>query len=145
MIEGVLVHPLKIIADQRGAVMHMLKKTDPHFEEFGEIYFSVVQPGAVKGWNKHKKMVLNLAAVSGNIKLVIFDAREGSSTKGEISELIIGEDNYCLVKIPPGLWVGFKATGKTPAILANCASLPHDPQEKEHLDILSERIPYKWE
>ena len=144
MIDGVGIYPLKQIPDERGKVMHMLKATDPHFERFGEIYFSTVYPGVVKGWHLHSRMTIHYAVVSGTIKLVLYDDRLGSSTRGKIEEFFVGESNYCLVKVPPGIWNGFKGAGTTPAIVANCATIPHDPNEIERLDPLTGKIPYDW-
>lgn len=144
MINGVLVKPLSQITDERGKVMHMLRTDEPHFEQFGEIYFSVVYPGVVKGWHLHKEMTLNYAVISGMIKLVLYDLREDSPTKGEIQEFFIGEDNYVLVKIPPKIWNGFKGIGAKLAILANCATIPHRPDEIERLDPVNNDIPYDW-
>ncbi len=142
MIEGVRIHPLKQFHDERGKVMHMLRCDDQHFERFGEIYFSTVYPGIVKGWHLHKAMTLNYACIVGMIKLVLYD-----SGSGELQELFIGEDNYCLVRVPPGIWNGFKGIGVAPAIVANCATLPHDPDEivREH-PFRSLRFPiaYDW-
>jgi len=145
MIQDVLIKPLKQVPDERGRIMHMLRADAPHFEKFGEIYFSVVYPGIIKGWHLHKRMTLNYAVVSGMIKLVLYDAREDSLSKGEIQELFIGEDNYVLVKIPPGIWNGFKGIGVKPAIVANCATIPHDPEEIVRLDPFTKEIPYDWE
>jgi dTDP-4-dehydrorhamnose 3,5-epimerase len=144
MIDGVRVIPLRQIPDERGKVMHMLRADDPHFEGFGEIYFSVVYPSVVKGWHRHTRMVLNYAVVAGVIKLVLYDDREGSPTNGEVQELFIGEDNYCLVRIPTLVWNGFKGIGTRRAIVANCATIPHDPGEIERLDPRSDRVPYDW-
>ncbi|MEK6979624.1 MAG: dTDP-4-dehydrorhamnose 3,5-epimerase family protein [Candidatus Micrarchaeota archaeon] len=144
MIDGVKIILLKQIPDERGKIMHMLRCDDPHFEKFGEIYFSVVYPNVVKGWHIHKKMTLNYAVVSGTIKLVLYDDREGSKTKGELMELNIGDGNYCLVKIPPMVWNGFKGTGTNPAIVANCATEPHDPDEIERMDPFKNHILYDW-
>ena len=144
MIEGVKIVNLKQIPDDRGKIMHMLRCDDGHFEKFGEIYFSVVYPGVIKGWHLHKKMILNYAVPVGMIKLVLYDERNNSSTKGKLLELFIGEDNYCLVQIPSGVWNGFKGVGTTPALVANCATIPHDPGEIVRLDPLSDKIPYDW-
>lgn len=145
MIDGVLIHPLKQIPDERGKILHMLKATDPHFEKFGEIYFSQVFPGVVKGWHRHSRMTLHYAVVAGAIKLVLYDDRPGSRSQSEIQEIFLGEGNYCLVKIPPMVWNGFKGIGTEPALVANCATLPHDPVEIERLDPFSNRIPYRWD
>jgi len=144
MIEGVMTYPLRQISDERGKIMHMLRSTDPHFERFGEIYFSMVYPGVIKGWHLHTKMALNYAVIVGMIKLVLYDDRESSATRGEIQEMFLGEANYMLVRIPPMVWNGFKGIGVTPAIVANCATLPHDPHEIVRKDPLSPDIPYDW-
>ena len=144
MIQGVSIRPLKQIPDERGKVMQMLRRDDPWFEKFGEIYFSMVYPGVVKGWHLHKIMTLNYAVVLGVIKLVLYDDREGSPTRGEIQEIFTGEDAYALITIPPNVWNGFKGTGIKPAIVANCATTPHDPSEIVRLDPSSKKIPYDW-
>ena len=144
MIDGVLIHPLKQIPDERGKIMQMLRATDPHFERFGEIYFSVVNPGVVKGWHLHSEMTLNYAVVVGTIKLALYDDRDGSATRGRIQEIFIGESHYALVKVPPGVWNGFKGVSTEPSIVANCATHPHDPQEIRRMDPFSDRIPYDW-
>lgn len=144
MINGVKIVPLRQIPDERGKIMHMLRCDDPHFEHFGEIYFSVVNPGVVKGWHLHKQMTLNYAVIVGMIKLVLYDDRENSNTKGEIMELFVGQDNYQLVIIPPMVWNGFKGVGTEPAIVANCSTLPHQSDEIVRRDPFSTDIPYEW-
>ena len=145
MIDGVQIIPKKQILDERGKIMHMLRSDDKEFEKFGEIYFSVIYPGAIKAWHNHKKMVLNYVVVSGKIKLVLYDQRQGSKTKGEIQEIYLGEDNYQLVKVPPGVVNGFKGIGNEKAIVANCASISHDPKEIERIDPFTKSIPYNWD
>jgi len=144
MIAGVVVKPLTRIPDERGCIMHMLRADDPEFERFGEIYFSTVYPGVVKGWHRHREMILNYAVVRGSIKLVLYDDREGSASHGGVQEIFLGDENYCLVKIPPLVWNGFRGLGMRVAIVANCASLPHRADEIERLDPLTDGIPYDW-
>jgi dTDP-4-dehydrorhamnose 3,5-epimerase len=144
MIDGVIITTLKQIIDERGKVMHMLRNDAPHFQGFGEIYFSCVQPGAIKAWHIHSEMTLNYAVPHGNIKFVLYDDREGSPTKGELQELFIGPDNYCLVTVPPMVWNGFKGLGSEAAVVANCASIPHKATEIDRLDPFSPKIPYDW-
>ena len=101
MIEGIVITPLKQVPDERGKIMHMLRKDAPGFQGFGEIYFSCVYPGAIKAWHLHKRMQLNYAVMHGNIKFVLYDNRPASSTRGEVQEIFLGPDNYCLVTVPP--------------------------------------------
>lgn len=144
MIDGVKIFPLKRIQDERGMVMHMLRADAPHFEGFGEIYFSVIYPGIIKGWHLHEKMTINYAVVDGTIKLVLFDQRAGSPTHGQVQEVIFGEVNYQLVRVPPGVVNGFTSVGGARAIVANCASIPHDPGEITRIDPFTPTIPYDW-
>ncbi len=143
-IHDVRVTPLRRIPDERGAVLHMLREDAEGFERFGEIYFSLVYPGVIKGWHLHRRMTLNYAVPVGMVKLVCHDDREGSPTRGVTQELHLGELNYALVTIPPFVWNGFKGEGVGPALVANCATIPHDPAEIERLDPFTDRIPYDW-
>jgi dTDP-4-dehydrorhamnose 3,5-epimerase len=143
-IENVVVQPLRKIPDERGCIFHMLRCDDPLFERFGEIYFSQVYPGVIKGWHFHKEMTLHYAVVQGMIKLVLYDDRADSPTRGHLMELFVGEQNYCLVKIPPRVWNGFKGMGTSAALVANCATLPHQAEEILRLDPFSDTIPYDW-
>ena len=144
MIEGVLIKPLSVFSDGRGKVMQMLRSDAPFFKHFGEVYFSIVNPGIVKGWKRHLKMTQHFAVPVGNIKLVFYDNRENSSTNGEIQEIFIGTKNYQLVRIPPLVWYSFKAMGSKFALITNCTDLPHDPNEVINIDSFDKRIPYDW-
>lgn len=144
MIEGVIITPLRQIIDERGKVMHMLREDSPNFSRFGEIYFSCTNPGAIKAWHLHKKMTLNYAVLDGEIKFVLFDDRPGSKTRGCIEEFFLSPENYCLVTVPPLIWNGFKGIGIKKSIVANCATLPHDPNEIERKSAFDSSIPYDW-
>ncbi|HEX3833318.1 MAG TPA: dTDP-4-dehydrorhamnose 3,5-epimerase family protein [Solirubrobacteraceae bacterium] len=143
-IHDLRVTLLRRIPDERGAIMHMLRRDDPGFAQFGEIYFSLVYPGVVKGWHRHSRMTLNYAVPVGMIKLVCYDDRVGSPTRDIVQELHLGELNYALVTIPPMVWNGFKGEGTVPALVANCASEPHDPEEIDRVAPGSVEIPYDW-
>ncbi|HUC05965.1 MAG TPA: dTDP-4-dehydrorhamnose 3,5-epimerase family protein [Acidimicrobiales bacterium] len=143
-IEGMRVTPLRRIPDERGAVFHMLRDDSPGFERFGEIYFSMVYPGAIKAWHLHREMTLNYAVPVGMVKLVCFDDRAGSPTEGNLVELHVGELNYVLVTIPPLVWNGFKGEGDAPALVANCSTVHHSPDEIERLDPFTDRFGYDW-
>ena len=123
----------------------MMRSTDPHFERFGEIYFSTIYKDAIKGWHLHREMTLNYACMSGRIKLVIYDDRPGSVTRGELMEIFLGPDNYSLVAIPPDVWNGFKGMSEPAAIVANCCTHAHDPSRSSRMDPHDTSIiPYDW-
>jgi len=145
MIDGVQIHPLKQIPDDRGRVMHMLRADSPWFQQFGEIYFSAVFHGKVKGWHIHTRMTINYAVPVGKIRLVLYDIRPFSSTHGKVQELILGpEEQYALITVPPGIWNGFQGLMAPESLVANCASIPHDPNEIERIDPYDRSVPYQW-
>ncbi|MCE2966517.1 MAG: dTDP-4-dehydrorhamnose 3,5-epimerase family protein [Phycisphaerales bacterium] len=144
MIHDVQVIPLRRIPDERGTIFHMLRSTDAHFTSFGEIYFSTIYKGVVKGWHRHREMTLHYACVFGRIKLVMFDDRDGSPSRGKLMEVFLGPDQHALVIIPPGVWNGFKGMSDPHAIVANCCSHPHDPSRSDRLDPFKNDIPYDW-
>ncbi len=144
-IDGLLITPLKQIKDERGAVFHFLRCDSTNFKNFGEAYFSIVYPSVIKGWKIHTKIHQNLCVPHGQIKFVIFDNREYSSTKGVIKEIILDNDlNYNLLSMPNGLWYSFKCIGKDASIISNIIDSPHEPEESKVLPLNTNDIPYDW-
>lgn len=143
-IEGVEIFPLKIIRDERGAVMHILRSDQSHCTQFGELYCSLVNPGVVKGWKRHKEITQSMSVPEGMMKLVIYDDRSDSPTKGNVKIIEFGIDNYTLVRLPPMVWYSFKAISLGHAIIVNYVSQPHDPSESEILPLGTDKIPFKW-
>jgi dTDP-4-dehydrorhamnose 3,5-epimerase len=144
-IMGVLITPLREIADVRGSVLHMLRSDAVDFTNFGECYFSEVLPGAVKAWKKHTIQTQNIAVPIGRILLVIFDSRKTSNTENSLMKIELGRpDAYQRVQIPPGVWYGFTCISPTPALLVNCADHPHTQSESEIKETNSTDIPFFW-
>ena len=125
--------------------MHMLREDSAVFQRFGEVYFSTVYPGAIKGWHRHKRVTINYAVPHGDIKFVIYDDREGSPTRGKTQEIFLSPRSYNLVTVPPMVWYGFKGVGQVEAIVVNCATHPHDPTEAERRPAFDPSIPYDWD
>lgn len=144
-IDGVTIVELLELADERGAVLHMLRNDAADFKRFGECYFSEILPGSIKAWKLHHKQTQNLAVPVGRIRLAIYDDRLESDTRGNLQIQELGRPGaYLRVQIPPGLWYGFKGIGTETALVANCASIPHDPNEIERKDPFDLSIPYDW-
>lgn len=146
VIEGVVVKELRLIPDERGYLMEMLRKDDPHFSEFGQCYISAVYPGVVKGWHFHREQTDNVVCVHGMIKLVIYDNREGSPTAGVVNEFCIGDQRRVLIQIPKGVYHGWKGIGSETALVFNCPDKVYDYQapDEHRLDPHENDIPYDW-
>ena len=144
-IEGVIIQPLKQIADKCGPVLHMLKNDSRLFKQFGEVYFSEIHSGLVKAWKRHKKQSQNLVVPLGKIWLVIYDDRPNSNTHRKIAQYKLGRPkDYRLIHIPPMLWYGFQGIGDQTSMIANCTDLSHNPEEMESLSADTSQIPYQW-
>ena len=146
MIDGVALHKLRQFIDERGRTMHMLRNDDAHFRAFGEIYFSGVHHGMVKGWYRHREKTLNYAVPTGAVRVVIYDDRAGSPTRGRLDEYRLGEGeaDYALLTIPPHLWYGLQGLAPGNSIVANCSDLPNDPAESDRKPADSADVPYTW-
>lgn len=145
-IEGVIVQSKRIIPDERGSIRHMLKKTDAEFTEFGEVYFSTAYLNVIKGWHLHTKQTQNYLVVKGMIKLVLLDCRDNSSTFKKLEEHFLGDLNYSLIQIPPGVANGYKVIGNSEAIICNCSDLPHEPGEMIRYSPFDKNFSnYDWE
>ncbi len=146
MIEGVEVKQLKVIPDERGRLMEMLRCDDEIFYKFGQVYMTTAYPGVVKAWHYHKVRSDHFAVVKGMMKLVLFDDREGSTTKGEVNEFFMGTHNPILVRIPVGVYHGFKAIGEEEAIVINVPTEPYNREQPDEyrLDAHDKNIPYDW-
>jgi dTDP-4-dehydrorhamnose 3,5-epimerase len=122
--------------------MHALKQPEESFRGFGEAYFSTVNNGAVKGWKKHQRMILNLVVPLGTIRFVLYDGRPSSKSFQSFQELTLSRENYQRLTVPPGIWMAFQGIGEGENMLLNIASIPHDPEEADNLPIHNEQISY---
>lgn len=141
MIDGVRISPRRVISDPRGDVLHMLKRTDDVFTEFGEVYFSKIHVGQQKAWRRHRVATSQLAVPIGSVRFVLLDDRKESPTNGQRGDVIIGESNHHLLTIPPMVWYAFENAGGDTALIASCSSLPHDPDESDRREFSDARMP----
>ncbi|HOS78583.1 MAG: dTDP-4-dehydrorhamnose 3,5-epimerase family protein [Syntrophales bacterium] len=146
MIEGVHVKKLKVIPDERGRLMEILRADDAFFEGFGQVYMTTAYPGVVKGWHYHKKQSDNMAVVKGMMKIVLYDGRADSPTRGEINVFFAGEHNPVLVHIPPYVYHGFKCVSSDEAIVVNTPTEVYRYEEPDEfrVDPHVNDIPYDW-
>ncbi|NQU44485.1 dTDP-4-dehydrorhamnose 3,5-epimerase family protein [bacterium] len=146
MIDGVQIKRLKVIPDERGFLMEMLRCDDPFFQKFGQVYATTAYPGVVKGWHYHKKQTDHFVIVKGMMKVALYDDREDSPTRGTVNEFFMGEQNPILLVIPPGVLHGMKGIGSEPAFLVNCCSEPYNYKEPDEyrVDPHDGTVPYDW-
>ena len=146
MIEGARTKQLKVIPDERGRLMEALRSDDELFIKFGQAYITTAYPGIIKGWHYHTKQTDHFVIVKGMMKVVLYDQRDGSPTKGLINEFFMGEKNPILVTIPPGVVHGMKGIGTEPAMLVNVPTelYKYDKPDEYRIDPHENDIPYDW-
>jgi len=146
LIDGVRIKSLRLLPDDRGFLMEMLRSDDDIFQKFGQVYLSVAYPGVVKGWHYHKVQTDFFTIVKGMMKVVLYDERPASPTHGEINEFFMGEQNPILITIPPGVLHGMKAIGAGPGFLVNCPTEPYNYAEPDEyrVDPHGGDVPYDW-
>jgi dTDP-4-dehydrorhamnose 3,5-epimerase len=146
-IDGVWIKDLKVISDERGRLMEILRADDEAFDRFGQVYLSTTYPGVVKGWHLHKVQDDFFACVRGMVKLVIYDAREESPTRGMVNEYYIGDHNPQLVKVPAGTYHGWKCISQEESLVINVPSEPYnyDTPDEYRAPWDTPDIPYSWD
>jgi dTDP-4-dehydrorhamnose 3,5-epimerase len=145
-IEGVIMKNLRLIPDERGWLMEILRCDDDIFEKFGQVYLTTAYPGVVKAWHYHKKQTDNFTCVRGMMKVALYDARKESRTYRELMEIFVGEKNPVLISVPPGVYHGFKSIGTDTAYFLSIPTLPYNYKEPDEyrLPPNTPEIPYDW-
>ncbi len=146
MIQGAAVKRLRVICDERGRLMEMLRRDDEIFKGFGQTYLTTAYPGVVKAWHYHRRQWDHFVVVRGMMKVVLYDAREDSPTKGEVNEFFMGDHHPILLQIPPLVYHGFKCIGEHEALVVNCPTevYVYDQPDEYRVDPHSGGIPYDW-
>ena len=142
-INGVTTTPLSIIYTKGGDVLHAMKMSDQGYSGFGEAYFSTIEPDAIKGWKRHKQMVLNLVVPVGTVRFILFDDRDNQDNVNQFQEVTLSiEDGYSRLTIPPMIWVGFQGLGLQTSLVLNLANIEHSPEEVERKELA--KIKFNW-
>lgn len=146
MIEGIKIKKLKVIPDDRGRLMEILRCDDEIFEKFGQVYITTAFPCVVKAWHYHKKQDDHFVCLSGKIKLALYDFREESLTKGRVDEFVLSLDEPFMVKIPKMVYHGFKCVADYESMILNVPTMPYSRNEPDEfrIDAFDNDIPYDW-
>lgn len=146
MIKGVNVKKLKIIPDDRGRLMEIMRADDKFFKKFGQVYMTTAKPGVVKAWHYHRLQEDNFTCVHGKMRLALYDARKSSSTYGEVNDFIISLEDPMLVTIPKNVYHGFKCVSDCEAVVINTPTKTYNCKEPDEyrLDEYDNDIPYDW-
>jgi len=147
IIEGSVIKKLNVIPDERGYLMEMLRRDWPEFMTFGQAYITAAYPGVIKAWHYHKLQWDHFVCVSGMARVVLYDPREKSSTRGAVNVFHIGRFNPVLLKIPPEVYHGFAAEGSETALIVNLPTELYNYQQPDEyrLPYNDPAIPYTWE
>jgi dTDP-4-dehydrorhamnose 3,5-epimerase len=146
MIDGVKVTPRKVLPDERGRLTEIFRNDEPDFEKFGQVYATTAYPGVVKAWHYHKKQTDNFFCVYGMMKVVLYDAREGSPTRGEVNVFYLGDHNPIRLRIPVNVYHGFMCVSDREAMVINVPTEVYNYKEPDEFRVPphDKSIPYDW-
>lgn len=119
---------LRQISVVGGDVYHVLKKSDPTYVDFGEVYISFVDANSVKAWKCHSRMTVNLVVPIGKVRFVL------RTEEGFVS-IELGEQSYQRLTIRPGIWFGFQGIANEKSVVLNIADIEHDEEEVERCNV----------
>lgn len=145
-IEGVVVKQLIVNADERGALMEILRSDDEHFARFGQCYVSLNYPGVIRAWHWHRQQIDYFCVVKGMAKVVLYDDRPDSPTRGVVQEFFLGERNNVGLRIPAGVLHGYKTIGVEPSLLLNFPTEVYKREAPDEFRVPHDapQIPYDW-
>jgi dTDP-4-dehydrorhamnose 3,5-epimerase len=144
-IEGVRTRALRVIPDERGWLMEILRSDDELFTKFGQVYVSATYPGVVKAWHYHKVQVDHFACVAGMVKLVLVDTREDSPTRGAVNEFFIGTQNPTLIQVPNLVYHGWRCISDQPALVVNVPTETYRYKDPDEYRLEPHgTLPYDW-
>ncbi len=147
LIDGIKTKKLRLLPDDRGFLMEILRSDWPEYDRFGQVYVTACYPGIIKAWHYHKIQWDHFVCVSGMAKVVLYDNREKSKTNGLVNEFYIGELNPMLIKIPPNIYHGFTTAGDNKALIINVPTelYNYDNPDEYRVEYNDPSIPYSWE
>jgi dTDP-4-dehydrorhamnose 3,5-epimerase len=155
VIQGVRIKPLRVLADERGFLMEILREDDEIFQRFGQVYMTGCRYGTAKAWHSHRQQTDHFVCVAGKALLVLYDARETSPSRGQVQEIALAAPGWpprdpshtpLLVQIPPLVLHGFTALEENEARILNVPTHPYrhsDPDELRQ-PWNSTQIPFRW-
>ena len=142
IIQGILFSPVKKINHENGDLFHIIRNFDEGYNGFGEAYISTIKYNKIKAWKRHFQMTANMVVPHGRVKMIIFDDRPQSITKGIFNEFILSNDNYFRLTIPPNLLYGFMGLDRNVNMIINVANISHNP--KEQINYSKDYLKYNW-
>jgi dTDP-4-dehydrorhamnose 3,5-epimerase len=146
-IAGVSVREVRHVPRDHGVITEIFRpEWDPTGKPVIHIYQSRLFAGALGAWSCHERTTDRLFVSQGHVKIVLYDARDGSNTKGVVMELHAGDVNPCLVVVPPGICHGMQCLGSGDALVLNCPTEAYSYNDPDHyrLPYDTAEIPYAW-
>ncbi len=145
LIEGVKTRRLRLMPDERGWLMEILRSDDAEFTKFGQVYVSATYPGVVKAWHYHKLQIDNFACIAGMVKLVLVDTRKSSPTEGVANEFFLGALNPTLVQVPSLVYHGWKCISPEVALVINVPNELYRYDDPDEFRLAPHgTLPYDW-
>lgn len=137
IIHDVVIRKLVTHSDDRGYFREILRDDDHLLTHFGQSSLSKTYAGVIKAfhWHEHQDDLWYVA--DGMARVVLYDRRPNSPTRGVTQVIFAGEDNPILIYIPSGVAHGFQVLGNKPVVLFYHVTQSYDPKAPDEM-----RIPF---
>jgi len=145
LIDGVLIRPATTHPDKRGSVTEIFSESWDD-KPIVHVYEITIRPGVVKGWIKHDLQDDRLFMAIGSLRVVLYDDREESPTRGLLTQHSFDEHTRAHVRIPAGVWHAVENVGVSDARMINCPTRAYDYEtpDKWDLPLDTELIPFSF-
>jgi dTDP-4-dehydrorhamnose 3,5-epimerase len=147
LIDGVVIRKATTHPDERGTLTEVFNPAwDLSDEPLVYVYQVTIRPGQVKGFVLHRTYNDRLFFSIGTVKIVLYDDREGSPTRGMLNELFFSEHSRGHLVIPSNVWHAVQNIGSTDALFVNCPTKPynHADPDKWAMPADADQIPYSF-
>jgi dTDP-4-dehydrorhamnose 3,5-epimerase len=103
--------------------------------------------GIVSAWHQHRIQTDHIFVVSGALRVVLFDGRDESPTRGELNVLNVSSVRPTLLVVPPGIWHGVKNLSASMTNFVNYFDRPYNYEDPDEWRLPRDtpEIPYSFD
>jgi dTDP-4-dehydrorhamnose 3,5-epimerase len=147
-IDGVRLKSVRHVAKNGGWLTELFRR-DWQLDDgvVDQVFQVCLYSGQISAWHAHRLTKDRLFASHGQMKVVLYDARQSSPTHQRLNEFVLGTVRPALLVVPPGVWHGIQAIGDERAVMINMVDRAYQYQAPDHwrLPWDTDKIPYRFQ
>jgi dTDP-4-dehydrorhamnose 3,5-epimerase len=148
LIDGVAVHEVLHVPKSQGYLTEVFRADWLHGTNVtvDQVFQVVLEAGGISAWHAHERTIDRIFVNRGMMRLVLYDAREESPTRGLVNELRFGTVRPALVIIPPRVWHGIQNLASAESSVLNLVDRAYAYDDPDHwrVPVNSPQIPFSF-